>query len=380
MTWLGGRMKWPFSGGAAVVELEQELDVEAIEEDGKPHMIMLAADASGLASFKLYTFSDSDGAVEFIQRSFGGRSDTGLIAFWAMTEQPAVQDVGITIEAMVLIRDDIRPEVVYPFSFLDIATAQSFVQYEMKRGLDPNNVLLYWAVPVQLGVTSAGELGLFPATPPTRSDGKTFAMSVAAEPMVSDEPPAAVVQAGELLDSLSVRVLFDGPLVSSDDDPIEALFQGTDEDASNETVVEAVAEEPIVEEDEIVEFAGGGDETHTEEQNPETAVNVADVVEPFEDVTSQEVEHTGGELSTGDEPEVETGTEVSGDEEKELEAMEVTATTVVTLNKNEPVVTFATSVTSRRTERDEVRKVLTVRRWEEHTEPFQGFQSPPGRF
>lgn len=29
---------------------------------------------------------------------------------------------------------------------------------------------------------------------------------------------------------------------------------------------------------------------------------------------------------------------------------------------------------------DEIRKVLDVKRWEERDEPFQGFNSPPGRF
>jgi hypothetical protein len=368
-------MKWPFGGGTAVVELEQELEVEAVDEDGKPHMIMLAADASGLASFKLYTFSDSDGAVEFIQRSFGGRSDTGLIAFWAMTEEPAIQDAGVTIEAMVLIRDDIRPEVVYPFSFLDIATAQSFVQYEMKRGLDPNNVLMYWAVPVQLGVNGEGEMGLFPANPPTRnSGGETFAPST---PIVTDEPPAAVVQAGELLESLSVKVVFDGPLVSSEDDPIEGIFQSTADDVSEEIAVEAVAEEAIAEQDETVEFAGGGDETHTEAQIFETEVSdePAEIVVEGDEVTGtgmDEVELASAEFAAENSNEVSDEAFVTEDDVTEVAEFEPAA---VASRDDEPVV-VATGLKHG----DELQRVLQMRRLESHSEPFEGFQSPPGRF
>ena len=97
-----------------------------------------------------------------------------MIAFWAITEKPVVQSqpgADTHIEAIVLVRHEAGSDIVYPFSFVDIGMALSFVQYEMGRGLDPNLVLLYWAVPVQLVITGEGDVTLSPATAPAISAG-----------------------------------------------------------------------------------------------------------------------------------------------------------------------------------------------------------------
>jgi hypothetical protein len=396
-------MKWPFGGnGAAVAELEPEPEIEIID-DSKPRLMMLAADASGLASFKLLTFPTAETAIEFIQRSFGDRSDTGLIAFWAMTEKPIVSPqpgADTALEVMVMVRDDIRNDVVYPFSFTDMSTAQGFVQHELERGLDPNHVLLYWAVPVQLGISANGEVGLFPKAAPTEVDQETHEVvhAQAADDEVALEVP------GGFLQSLSVSVAVEEPFVSTEDDPIEAIFVSAEEPIAEP--VTAVAETV---EDEIEEFAGGGDETSVEE----TIEVIAEEVEIAAEQTEEEFDIDVGLDDEVQEVEVEdVEEEIRGeqmieesivDDMKEtdddtagiLETAEAIAETLepVAAIATEPWVSdgpigaefpagraYAKSETEFTDVSDQLQRVLKVRRWEETTEPFRGFQSPPGRF
>lgn len=395
-------MKWPFGGnGAAVAELEPKAESEIVDS-GKPRLMMLAADASGLASFKLLTFVSAETAIEFIQRSFGNRSDTGLIAFWAMTEKPVVSPqpgAETALEVMVMIRDDMRSDVVYPFSFTAIDAAHGFVQHEMQRGLDPNHVLLYWAVPVQLGITANGEMGLFPKAAPTEIDVTTHE--------ITHEPVDDVADAGApsgFMQSLSVSVAVEEPFVSTEDDPIETMFLSA-EDPVAEPAVEIAQVE-----DEIVEFAGGGDETHTEEaeevfaEEAETVVeepeiDVAPVVEEIlaedsPEAQAEEVVEDAVDEPTNDEP-FEGWTETADvtfqpatEPEVVEEALEpVAAIASQQWVSDEPIGTefpagraYARSEAQFNDMSDQLQRVLKVRRLEESTEPFRGFQSPPGRF
>ena len=434
-------MKWPFGGsGAAVAELEPEPEVDVV--DDKPRLMMLAADASGLASFKHFNFRDSDEAVDFIHRSYGGRSDTGLIAFWAMTEQPVMNPApgaDTELEVMVMIRDDIRNDVVYPFSFTDIENAHGFVKHEMERGLDPNHVMLYWAAPVQLGITADGAIALFPKAPPTSVDYE--ATSVITR-VPGEEPMAEAIDSGDFMQSLSVSVAVEGPLVSTEEDPIEALFA-----ASEEPVAEAAATRTAIVQDEteqtaaideIAEFegieetennAGGGDETNLgdtveafaeeaelteeaveeesgadvalieEETKVEAAVTVEDVPaeEDFSEVVAEE-EPAEAELS---ETVAEETTMENNTEEWDVAADDIPDKSEATKDVREPVAAiaarqwisdgpvgtefpagraYARSEAELNDVSDDVQRVLRVRRWEESTEPFRGFESPPGRF
>ena len=383
-------MKWPFGGnGAAVAELEPEIEIVAYD---KPHLMMLAADASGLASFKLLTFPTAETAIEFIQRSFGDRSDTGLIAFWAMTEKPIVSPqpgADTALEVMVMIRDDIRNDVVYPFSFTEMDSAQGFVQHELQRGLDANHVLLYWAVPVQLGISANGEIGLFPKAAPTEVDQETHEILHA---QTADDEPEADVPGG-FLQSLSVSVA---------DDPIEVLFASAEEPVAEP--VTAIAESV---EDEIEEIAGGGDETNLEETTEVSAEEAEITDEPAEgefdvdvdlddEVQASVLEVTEEEIN--DEELIEETT-VDARNDNTNDAADIFETAEAVEETLEPVAAIATDQwisdgpvgtefaagrayarSNAELVNDELQRVLKVRRWEENPEPFTGFQSPPGRF
>ena len=234
----GGRMvKWPFRGNRPAIA---ELALADNPSAGNRRLMMLVSDASGLASFQLSVFSDSPPAVDFIRRSFGDRTDTGLIAFWATSDRPDVQPqlgANTDIEAIVMVRHEAGSEVVYPFSFVDIGTALSFVRYEMGRGLDPHLVMVYWAVPVQLVIPSSGEVTLSPEMPPA-----TFV-----EPFELPEP----VESGRVQAKKPRSIVLEPAFVSTADDPIEAMFRKSEEKMS------AI--------EEMAGTAGGGGETHETE-------------------------------------------------------------------------------------------------------------------
>jgi hypothetical protein len=358
MTWLGGRVKWPFSGNdVAVAEMEVEHEIESVADDA-PRLMMLAADASGLASFKLLSFADDDEAIEFIQRSFGDRSDTGLIAFWGTTEKP---DVGLQIDAetalevMVVVRDDIRNDVVYPFSFNDMVTAREFVQHELQRGLNADHILIYWAVPVELGISADGTLGLFPKAAPTNPDPETHEITHAPVIDAPDNPESTA----DFLQSLSVSAPSEEAFVSEESDPIEDMF-----------IEEALVAEPVEQiadtvETEIVEFAGGGDETNQEPagelDEPEGPAEIAAADKGGE---IMEYHSTAGDRPANDDAGVTFNEAGSRPAQAPLPGVERRP-------RSDSQVYNAS---------DELQRVLRVRRLEQSTEPFRGFQSPPGRF
>jgi hypothetical protein len=366
MTWLGGRVKWPFGdNGVAVAEMEVEPEIESVADEA-PRLMMLAADASGLASFKLLSFADDDEAIEFIQRSFGDRSDTGLIAFWGTTDKP---DVGLQtgaetgLEVMVMVRDDIRNDVVYPFSFNDMETAQEFVQHELHRGLNADHILIYWAMPVQLGMSADGTLGLFPKAAPTNADPETHEIIHAPVIDAPDNPESTA----DFLQSLSVSAPSEETFVSEESDPIEAMFI---EEAPVGEPVEQIADTV---EDKIVEFAGGGDETNQEPvailDEPE---GPGDAVAANNEEEIMEYHSIAADVPANDNADVTFTDAVSRPSQ---------AVAVETAPRDLPgVERHARSDSDVYSANDELQRVLRVRRLEQSTEPFRGFQSPPGRF
>jgi hypothetical protein len=268
-------------------------------------LILLAPDASGLASFKLHSFSDTASAADFIQRSFIGHAGTGVIAFWAMTSKPAPSAASeVTVEAMVMIRDELQPDVVYPFSFVDLATAHNFLKYEMNTGLGPERVLVYWAVPVQLMVSEDGQLQLTPDVAPPAGEEQPEtppAWHGTTEPRIAVHSPHLVD-----LPASPHLVELPRPLVSTADDPIEAIFHPAGPELRREAL-DAPVQVPVV----------------------VTAPERPIIAEPAR--------------------------------------TEVAAVAVMTRESSPPL-------------QDDFQRVLQVRRWEVQEGPFQGFQSPPGRF
>jgi hypothetical protein len=193
MSWLETRLpKWrPFGGGStAVLERDEGPEPEVVLDDNSPKLMILVNDASGMACFKTHSFPDAKSATEFIVYWF--RHDTeGFSAFWAMRDEPSreVTLAGETAEPLVIINDAQRTDVVYSFSFVDIESAQAFVDDEVVHGTEPDQIKLYWALPVRLLTDANGKTILSPSVPP----GVEHEADTEVEPIdrwaAHDEPP-----------------------------------------------------------------------------------------------------------------------------------------------------------------------------------------------
>jgi hypothetical protein len=195
MSWLEGRLpKWgPFGGGSTAVLEREETPEPDVIQDNSPRLMVLVNDASGFACFKTHTFPDAQAATDFVLYWF--RHDTeGFTAFWAMTEEPLPAQGGPSramAEPLVMIKDEQRVDVVYSFSFVDIESAQAFIQDEVKNGADPAQITLYWAVPVRLESDALGCSILTPSVPPAAftengNRTETAGRQVAHEPAVEN--------------------------------------------------------------------------------------------------------------------------------------------------------------------------------------------------
>lgn len=142
-----------------------------------PDLMVLLPDAAGIATYQLHSFDSARAAELFVDSTLRGQVNEGTVFFWALTWQPSPD-----AEPLVLIRDGARP-LVYLFSFLDLDACHEFVRYEMQRGLDLAQVMIYWAVPARVGFDEWGAAFVAPSAAPQRPAGDAS----------GDEPVATVV-------------------------------------------------------------------------------------------------------------------------------------------------------------------------------------------
>lgn len=173
MSLIGSRIrKWaPFVKDAVV---EKEVSSEQVNQpeptDGPP-LVLLVPDASGRASFQFNSFPNAATAIDYINVWFRAQQEAGVIAFWALADEP-VRDSGEeqAAERVVLIRDAEKTGIVYLFSFVDNEGAQDFVRSETESGIDLDSVLVYWAAPIRIDADDAGSVRLTPEFPPAVGD------------------------------------------------------------------------------------------------------------------------------------------------------------------------------------------------------------------
>jgi hypothetical protein len=264
--------------------------------------MLLVSDASGFASFKAHSFVDAKGAADWAHTWYGARleKDNGIIAFWAMTEQPQARPGEAPVEAIVLVRDAKAADVIYPFSFVDLGEAQDFVRFEMGRGVDPNLIQVYWAVPVQVGLAASGAVRISPETAPEALRQTT---GQAASP---------------------ARVPLTEWTVSK-----SAVKQGRSETASAPAKHDKISEEAAESIIENTVTGTGGEEMRIGFDSKQAVGAPAPVA-----------------MATA-------GTQADEAQRGASPAFDV---------------------------KEELQKVLKVRRWDERETPFSGFDSPPGRF
>ncbi len=72
-----------------------------------------------------------------------------FLSFWVSDARNGVRpsEQG---EALILVRDDKRPEIVRPYSFTDLESARQFLEEEGTGAPDGSGVALYWAEPVSV--------------------------------------------------------------------------------------------------------------------------------------------------------------------------------------------------------------------------------------
>ncbi len=136
-----------------------------------PRLMLLVHDAAGPGSYRHHVFEDAASAEAFVQLWFPSRFDHGILAFWTASEQPVRQEDPDEVrpaEVVILIRDEARREIVYPFSMPDMELAQSWIAKEAERGLKLRQILLYWATPVRISTDHWGRVRVTPREAPAR--------------------------------------------------------------------------------------------------------------------------------------------------------------------------------------------------------------------
>jgi hypothetical protein len=179
-----GWLKLSFGkGGTAVAE--RETAESAPEAPSGPPIIVLVNDAAGRAAFKEYVFYDVEAATDWVSYWFPHQTEDGMIAFWAMPDQPGS---GLA-EPLVIIRDLDRHGVVYMFSFANLTAAEEFIAQETEHGTDADSMVLYWAVPVKREFDHLGKIFLCPSTPPSGAGDEPLLSVEVDRPVGRQEPP-----------------------------------------------------------------------------------------------------------------------------------------------------------------------------------------------
>src|SRR6266542_3204772 len=157
-----------------------------VAREGAP---LLFVPVDGGMSFRLFSANDEREAATFVQDAFPG---LGSKALFFEPLRPGMQVMeGEQVEVLVVVNDTARPGTVYISSFTDMRSAESFVEFEKRGGLDPA------LVTVHRGVVSALETG--PASGPystpvqVRIEAEpTAAAPVSTVPIPHVEPVATV--------------------------------------------------------------------------------------------------------------------------------------------------------------------------------------------
>ncbi len=146
---------------------DPDIDDAARVQPELPPLVLLSDDAAGPSVRRMTYFADAASACGHVDFWYPPEHRSRLIAFWALARKPAEREGGpAEAEALVLVRDHRDPELVSPFSFMDMAAAFDFIRQEMRCGLDPSLVVLLWAVPAAVETTVFGDVRVIPERAP----------------------------------------------------------------------------------------------------------------------------------------------------------------------------------------------------------------------
>src|SRR5439155_14044029 len=138
--------------------------------------------------------NDQRDAAAFVQDAFPG---LGSKALFFEPLRPGMQAMdGEQVEALVVINDTARPGTVYISSFTDIESAESFVEFETRGGLDPS------LVTVHRGVVQSIEPG--PASGPYSTPVQPRPV---ATPTVAEPVPTVPIQPVEPVATVPIQAV-----------------------------------------------------------------------------------------------------------------------------------------------------------------------------
>ena len=107
-------------------------------------------------SFRLCSFPDIAAAQNYIQDAGALMQSGNWGAFWTHDSKPADSDGTATqAEAVVILRDADRSDVVQLYSFVDMQAALAYLGESASHGLDLRSAVLYWVTPASLSVPAA---------------------------------------------------------------------------------------------------------------------------------------------------------------------------------------------------------------------------------
>lgn len=221
-----------------------------------PPLLLLVSDASGMAAFRLMRFDDAAAACEYVEFWRPSSSAGTVYAVWGLPGEPdGTNRPEQRGEAVVLVRDDRKQDVVYPFSFLSFDSAWAFVRDEIGKELDPNRMMVYWAVPVSIEVDHQGKTHMSPDAPPPCVPGSALAQAEGETPEAApvglpgsifaiDEEAAKRTFAGKG-DQVAANAEAASEAPAADDAPEQAEADAREEKVRDESATVEAEQEPI---------------------------------------------------------------------------------------------------------------------------------------
>jgi len=185
MAWLTSLLNRPKSSDDERTPSAEAAEEEAKKRAGGPPLAILAPDIAGISSFGLRFFPDAATAAAEIEK-LPPPMRRGTHVFWALHDEPVLPEDGHR-EALVLIRANQTSDVVYAVSFVDMGSAWSFARFEARRGLNVSQLVILWAAFATVREELDG-VTVLPADPPaTRArQVSTLAIQGTVEPETTE--------------------------------------------------------------------------------------------------------------------------------------------------------------------------------------------------
>jgi hypothetical protein len=370
-------------------------------ECSRPRLALLVQDAAGPAAYQLHTFSEAAAAAAFIRFWFPPRFQHGIRAFWTAHEEPAWEAESSDErqpEVVILIRDEDRRDIVYPFSCSDMDQARSWIAMEASRGLDLQLVLLYWAVPVRIEADGRGAERFSPCEPPLarRRNGSRAGFEVEPAPLLVEEDVQEAAVVAQMIDLEAAEPAEDvqpdvriAPAEPAEDvrpgmpiaaaEPVEDV-QPDMPIAAAEPVedvrpdVRMAAAEPAEDVQPDVRIAPAEPAEDVQPEVPLSAAEVDD--EPWQAPVEGVLQSIEGDGDRSQVREAEEMAEVALEDREMVERYVEEEAPAVAQDED----TAEESEWSAEEISPEMASFLKMRRWRRSEGPFKGFGSPEGRF